>query len=113
MWREFRDALNATGRPMWLYTSPHSGGPKDAVAAQGISAPWHDSHPYAPPPSWAAETVRSLANSMMFQYVNLFDYWYSEHWGGPTSPPGGLLTNIDGMNVLQQRPGDHTLHDIH
>ena len=42
---------------------------------------------------------------MMFQYVNLFDFWWSPHWGGGTSPPGGLLTNIDGMNVLQERKG--------
>ena len=41
----------------------------------------------------------------MFQYVNLFDYWWSPYWGGPGSPPGGLLTNIDSMNVLQQRAG--------
>lgn len=104
LWQQFRDALNATGRPIWLYTSPHSGGSMP-VAAHGISAPWHGAHPYSPPPEWSAQTVRGLANSMMFQYVNLFDFWWSPHWGGATSPPGGLLTNIDGMNVLQERAG--------
>ena len=42
---------------------------------------------------------------MMFQYVNLFDVWWAPHWGSTGSPPGGLLTNIDAMNVLQHRPG--------
>ena len=105
MWRQLRDALNSTGRPIWLYTSPHSGTPGTPVAATGVSAPWHSSHPYAPPPDWDAETIRGLANSMMFQYVNLFDYWYGSHWGSPTSPPGGLITNIDAMVALQQRSG--------
>lgn len=73
LWQQFRDALNATGRPIWLYTSPHSGGSMP-VAAHGISAPWHGAHPYSPPPEWSAQTVRGLANSMMFQYVNLFDF---------------------------------------
>ena len=66
---------NATGRPIWLYTSPHSGGPQTKVPATGVTAPWHDSHPYAPPLSWPRETKRGLANSMMVQFVNLFDYW--------------------------------------
>ena len=97
MWTELRDAIvsavtqrelhhpcflknllhvqNATGRPIWLYTSPHSGGPQSQVPATGVTAPWHDSHPYAPPLSWSRETKRGLANSMMVQFVNLFDYW--------------------------------------
>ena len=96
MWTDLRDAIvsavtqrelhpcslknllhvqNATGRPIWLYTSPHSGGPQTKVPATGVTAPWHDSHPYAPPLSWPRETKRGLANSMMVQFVNLFDYW--------------------------------------
>ena len=97
MWTELRDAIvravtqrelhhpcflknllhvqNATGCPIWLYTSPHSGGPQSQVPATGVTAPWHDSHPYAPPLSWSRETKRGLANSMMVQFVNLFDYW--------------------------------------
>lgn len=106
LWRAFGHAFNSTGRPMWLYTSPHSGGAASKVPATGVSAPWHDAHPYAPPLKWSRDTIRGLANSMMFQYVNLFDYWYSEHWKGDgRSPPGGFLTNVDAMVQLSTRAG--------
>eukprot|EP00947_MAST-08B_sp_MAST-8B-sp1_P004522 g4522.t1 len=116
LWRSLRDALNATGVPAWLYFSPHT-----RVPASGVSAPWAAAHPYAPPPAWTREERRGLANSMMTQYVNMFDYWFARHWKddflpgrcrrrGPSSPPldpqcgksppGGFLTNVDAMVAL-------------
>ena len=106
MWQSLRDALNNTGRPIWLYTSPHSGGPQTKVPATGVTAPWRDSHPYSPPLEWSSETIRGLSNSMMFQFVNLFDYWYGEHWGAATSPPAGFITNVDAIVALSKRDGE-------
>lgn len=105
LWTSLRDALNSTGRPMWLYTSPHSGGPRTQVPAAGVTSPWHSSHPYSPPLEWSRDTIRALSNSMMFQFVNLFDYWYGEHWGANTSPPAGFITNVDAIVALSKRNG--------
>ena len=27
-------------------------------------------------------------------------FQYGEHWGGPSSPPGGFITNVDAMVAL-------------
>jgi len=85
---------------------------------------------YAPPLSWTAEERKGLANSILVEYTNLFDFWYAEHWQdyrtcGPTAncptcprtsacstfpngtvnpavkpDPGGLLTDVDAMVTL-------------
>lgn len=47
-----------------------------------------------------------VANSLLVEYMNLFDFWYAEHWGdfrGPAyknSVPGGFITNVDSMVYL-------------
>jgi len=53
---------------------------------------------------------QSLANSMMYQFVNLFDYWYRPHWGDESSPPAGFITNVDAMVALARNftsPGSY------
>lgn len=111
LFRELRDAINRTGSPIYYYVAPHS-----RVPASGPSAPFSNHHPYAPPLEWNRTVRRSLANSLMTEYVNLFDYWYEPHWedafvpGGcskntsnpkcGTSSPAGTLTNIDAMTQL-------------
>jgi len=106
-WGQFRDALNATGHRIWYSICPHS-----HVPSTGPSAWWYKGgkgYVYAPPLSWTAADRRGLANSLLVEYTNLFDFWYSPHWlsfencPGPecnTSSPGGFLTNVDAMVQL-------------
>ena len=116
-WQMLRDALNATGRPMHYSICPHG-----HVPATGPSAPWYKNGTglgYSPPFSWSGAERTQLANTILVEYTNLFDFWYAEHWQdfrtcGPTpqcpgckltpachkSGPGGLLTNVDAMVAL-------------
>ena len=108
-WGEFRDALNSTGHPIYYSICPHSVVPHP----DGPGAWWwvkgdNGTRPntYAPPTTWTAPQRRGLANSLLVEFTNLFDFWYSPHWLAPhncpghqcnTSSPGGFLTNVDAM----------------
>eukprot|EP00038_Savillea_parva_P010865 m.193374 g.193374 ORF g.193374 m.193374 type:complete len:481 (-) comp18907_c0_seq1:27-1469(-) len=119
LWRALRDALNATGVPIYYSICPHG-----HLPTTGTAADWsHNgtSYGYSPPLSWTVQDRHTLANSILVEYTNLFDFWYAPHWDdfrvcGPTahcptcpltpqchkSTPGGLLTNIDAMVALTQ-----------
>jgi hypothetical protein len=119
-WQMLRDALNATGRPIYYSICPHG-----HVPASGPSAPWYKNgtgYVYAPPLSWTADERKGVANSLLVEYTNLFDIWYAEHWSdfrdcpGPRchkSGPGGLLTDVDAMVALTKPeysgPGIHSI----
>ena len=32
---------------------------------------------YAPPPAWTARERRGVANSLLVEYTNLFDFWWA------------------------------------
>ena len=108
-WGEFRDALNATGHPIYYSICPHSvvphpDGPGGWWWTRGRNGT--EPNTYAPPIVWTANQRRRLANSLLVEFTNLFDMWYSPHWLAPhncpgpkcnTSSPGGFLTNVDAM----------------
>ena len=106
-WSALRDALNATGHPIYYSICPHA-----TVPATGPSAPWATKHVYSPPRSWNKTTRSGLANSLLTEFTNLFDMWYAPHWRSFADPcpgprcnstgPGGLLTNIDAMVVMSK-----------
>ena len=92
-WAQLRDALNATGRPIYYSICPRTGTPRGGEY-RGRSV-------YAPPPAWTVEERRALANSVLVEYVNTFDAWYADPIpagdGGAMDEPGGIITNIDAM----------------
>ena len=48
----------------------------------------------------SADERHALANSLLVEYTNTFDYWYGH---GPTaSTHGGLLTDVDAMLTMTQ-----------
>eukprot|EP00039_Didymoeca_costata_P021231 m.343847 g.343847 ORF g.343847 m.343847 type:complete len:477 (+) comp23440_c0_seq1:178-1608(+) len=111
-WGQLRDALNASGHHIYYSICPHSivphsGGPGGwwwTNAANGTRP-----NTYAPPIQWTAEQRKGLANSLLVEFTNLFDFWYKPHWlharycPGPkcnTSSPGGFLTNVDAMQEM-------------
>ena len=78
-----RDALNRTGRPMYLSICPHSQSNR-----RGTQAPF--SMLYTPPPVWTRDQKHALANSLLVEYANTPDQWV----GGTA---GGIIANIDAM----------------
>ena len=78
-----RDALNRTGRHMYLSICPHT-----ASNGRGTQAPF--SMLYTPPPSWSTAQRHALANSVLAEYSNTPDQWA----GGIA---GGITANIDAM----------------
>jgi hypothetical protein len=93
-WAAFRDALNATGRPIYYSICPHrlarpSGTERAYDGCKG------QEYIYAPPREWTRSEQHALANSVLVEYTNTFDTWYQETtWLGC---PIGLITNIDAM----------------
>lgn len=89
-WAALRDALNATGVPIYYSICPHTKAKDEGPGAeyQGILS-------YAPPSAWTAPQRHELANSLLVEFVNTLDFWYKPHSYGPSSPPGGIITNID------------------
>jgi len=93
-WEEFRDALNATGRPIYYSICPKTIAPKN-----GTAIPYAGSLVYSPPLDWTLEEHRTLSNSWLVEYVNIVDNWYS-----PTNSRCinagaicGLITNVDAV----------------
>lgn len=91
-----RDALNATGRPIYYSICPHTTAP-----ATGTGKPYNNASVYSPPASWSREARHALANSILVEYTNTFDLWYADPTpagdGGPMKIPGGIITNIDSV----------------
>jgi len=81
-----RDALNATGKPIYYSICPHTPAPK-----VGTGLPYHGASVYSPPPEWSKEQRHALANSLLVEYTNSFDLWYADPTpsgdGGPMSIP--------------------------
>eukprot|EP00656_Telonema_subtile_P031596 TRINITY_DN3456_c0_g1_i1.p1 TRINITY_DN3456_c0_g1~~TRINITY_DN3456_c0_g1_i1.p1 ORF type:complete len:446 (+),score=71.67 TRINITY_DN3456_c0_g1_i1:145-1482(+) len=100
-WHAFGEALNSTGRPIYYSTCPRTPAPKD-----GTAAPFNGNSVYSPPIAWTAEQRSNLANSLLVEYENNFDLWYSPTIpagdGGPIPYPGGFLTNIDAVLRMSQ-----------
>lgn len=127
-WQGLRDALNKTGHPIYYSICPHG-----KVPAVGPSVPWYKNgtgRGYTPPLSWTADERKGVANSLLVEYTNLFDFWYADYWEdfracGPTAhcptcvwnhkcskfengtknpavrlDPGGFLTDVDAMVQL-------------
>jgi len=69
-WQEVRDALNATGKGVYLSACPRTASP-DAG-----SAPFADGFVYAPPLNWTAQERIGAANGLLVEYVNTVDAWY-------------------------------------
>eukprot|EP00042_Codosiga_hollandica_P028613 m.151372 g.151372 ORF g.151372 m.151372 type:complete len:529 (+) comp52822_c0_seq4:148-1734(+) len=72
-WSLFRDALNATGRPIYYSICP-----KTIAPAYGTATPYAGSLIYSPPLNWTAQDHQNLSNSWLVEYVNNVDNWYSE-----------------------------------
>lgn len=122
LWRTLRDALNASAMAIGAPPIYYSICPHGHLPSSGPSADWTrngTAFGYSPPLTWSAQDRRTLANSLLVEFTNMFDFWYAEHWEdfrvcGPTahcptcphtpqchkSTPGGLLTNIDAMVAL-------------
>jgi len=110
-WVSLRDALNATGKPIYYSICPHTQSPD-----VGPGRAYQNFLSYAPPASWTAEQRQKLANSLLVEFVNTLDFWYSPHSYGGTTPPGGIITNIDSWASLTEPqyavPGSHNDLDM-
>lgn len=85
-WGELRDAVNATGNPIYYSICPHSvvphpDGPGGWWWTKGRNGTVANT--YAPPTVWTTSQRRMLANSLLVEFTNLFDMWYSPHWLAP------------------------------
>jgi hypothetical protein len=98
-WGAFADALNATGRPIYLSICPKSDLPKGTT---GPLAPYAgETGLYFPPSNWTREQKRAVSNSWLVEVRNNVDGW------GPSSAhcidvghPCGMITNIDSQVAL-------------
>ena len=97
-WSALRDALNATGRPIYYSICPHA-----LASGVGTNVP-KDHLNYAPPAEWSEADRHGLANSILVEYENTMDGWVVD-----TSRSFGLIYNIDAMvaatNLSYSAPG--------
>ena len=100
-WKELGDALNATDRPIYYSICPHTLAPN-----KDTSVEWHNQSfapcsdrgvVYSPPREWSAAQRQSLANSVLVEYTNTFDYWYSD--SNVISEHGGMITGNPSPNA--------------
>lgn len=89
-WSALRDAVNKTGRPIYLSICPHA-----VASGAGTEVP-KDAVIYAPPPEWTRAERHNLANSLLVEYDNAFDAWLLREESDGT-PGAGLIYNIDAM----------------
>jgi hypothetical protein len=89
-WSALRDALNKTGRPIFLSICPHA-----VASGAGTEVP-RGAVIYAPPPEWTREERHQLANSLLVEYDNAFDAWMLRE-ATESQPGAGLIYNIDAM----------------
>jgi hypothetical protein len=66
-------------------------------AGEGLPAEWTGTLAYAPPTEWTHEERKALANSILVEYVNTYDAWYTPPGHGGH---GGILSDIDSMVQL-------------
>jgi alpha-galactosidase len=95
-WMALGRALNATGRPIYYSICPH----RPIGAADGLPQEWVGDVAYAPPPEWTAAERHALANSILVEYTNTFDSWYSPVGARRPDMHGGVITDIDSMLQL-------------
>eukprot|EP00911_Craspedida_sp_UC1_P002352 UC1_evm1s1765 len=88
-WGAFRDAFNATGRPVYQYFCPRSRANTRLVP----TAPANNSVIDGPPLRWNASTRRGLANALLTEFHNAYDDWKS------------VLSNLDAMLGLGRDSG--------
>jgi hypothetical protein len=95
-WQALRDALNATGRPIYSYFCPRSFGgslqrppPPDSNCTDDFSACGVVD---GPPREWSAATRQQLANTILTEYHNSGDEW------------ANALSNLDALLALRPQP---------
>ena len=66
-WSALRDALNATGRPIYYSICPHTPAP-----ANGPAKLYHGASVHSPPAAWTGADFRALANSILVEFNNNF-----------------------------------------
>lgn len=103
-WAALRDALNATGRPIYYSICP-----KTVAPNEGTASPFAGKHIYSPPGNWTRNNHTSLANSWLVEYVNNVDTWYSTQDCMNAGAPCGVITNVDAVlamtNLSYSGPG--------
>ena len=103
-WGAMRDALNATGKAVYFSTCPKTRIP---AGARGPAAAYAGTIEYAPPPQWTAQDRAALANSVLVEFKNNVDRWYSathDHCVD-AGAPCGVITNIDSIVALSNDDG--------
>lgn len=110
-WMALGKELNATGRPIYYSICPH----RAVKPADGLPAEWAGDDAYSPPPEWSKAERYALANSILVEYTNTWDSWYSRARTARqrrTHQPwrhGGIITDIDSMlqltNLSYSGPG--------
>ena len=99
-WRAVADAVNATGRPMYLSICPKSNLPANFT---GPLAPYAgQTGLYFPPQAWTAADKRGVANAWLVEVRNNVDGW-SPSSGSPCTDVGqpcGMITNLDSQVAL-------------
>ena len=64
---------------------------------------------YSPPPEWSRDERHALANSILVEYTNTWDSWYSPYPRRRPNAHGGIITDIDSMlqltNLSDSGPG--------
>ena len=103
--------LNATGRPIYYSICPH----RPVQPADGLPAEWAGDDAYSPPPAWSKAERHALANSILVEYTNTWDSWYSrartpaQQKAHAPWRHGGIITDIDSMlqltNLSYSGPG--------
>jgi alpha-galactosidase len=94
-WQAVRDALNATGKHVYLSICPRTGAP-----AHGTSSPYaEETFAYAAPLNWTRSDRLDTANGVLVEYINAVDGWYSDTAEGCHNArhPCGIITNIDSV----------------
>eukprot|EP01043_Picozoa_sp_COSAG02_P002482 COSAG02_NODE_57_length_43668_cov_118.217196_19_plen_612_part_00 len=95
-WMALGKELNATGRPIYYSICPH----RPVLATDGLPAEWVGDVAYSPPPEWSKDQRHALANSILVEYTNTFDSWYSPYPRARPNMHGGIITDIDSMIQL-------------
>lgn len=92
-WQQLRDALNATGRPIYSYFCPRSFS-GSLVPPDGKSGclPKTRCIYDGPPHEWSGATRSALANTILTEYHNSADEWAS------------ALSNLDALLSLRPVP---------
>jgi alpha-galactosidase len=71
-WAALRDALYATGRPIYYSICPKTNAP-----GNGTATPYAHRRVYSPPQNWTASERHALSNSQLVEYTNNGDTWWS------------------------------------